>query len=193
MKIAVYSCLLAVLSFSPLMSHAETLFDADTGYRLTQYRAPIPAPPDGVATVSLAELDQLAAEGAILVDVRPLRTFHIEPDGRWIIAEPNQSLPNAIWLPVVGWGIVDDWAEDYLRNSLMKLATPGQPVPEQTVIVFCQADCWLSWNAVQRVAALGYDARWYPNGVDGWTEQGRDLTPVFPVPAPDNPGTYGSP
>lgn len=41
----------------------------------------------------------------------------------------------------------------------------------------------MSWNAVQHVAVLGQrDIAWYPGGVDDWTDAGRVLQPVEPLP-----------
>ncbi|MEN9059730.1 rhodanese-like domain-containing protein [Ponticoccus litoralis] len=94
--------------------------------------------------------------------------------------ERHESLPGALWLPVVGWGTTEAWADAYLHAALGDHARPDAPV-----IVFCQLDCWLSWNAVQRVRALGYDARWYPGGVDDWQAEGLPLVPLDPLPLQD--------
>ena len=44
------------------------------------------------------------------------------------------------------------------------------------VVIFCKADCWMSWNAAKRAVAQGYTGvNWYPEGVDGWVMAGGDL------------------
>ncbi|MBN7784981.1 hypothetical protein JYP51_08630 [Ponticoccus gilvus] len=175
--IAVFSRIFAViLSASPALAEAP-LFDPFSGYRMAQYRAPIPAPPEGIPALSTARVQALAAQGATLLDVHPLRTFEIAANGTWLHPERHESLPGALWLPVVGWGTTEAWADAYLHAALEEHASRDAPV-----IVFCQLDCWLSWNAVQRVRALGYDARWYPGGVDDWQAEGLPLVPLDPLP-----------
>lgn len=176
---AICSCLCCALFSSAGAGAEPALFDPFTGYRIAAYRAPIPAAPEGIPTVATHELPALIEAGALLLDVHPLRSFRIAGDGAWIHPELHRTLPDATWLPVVGWGVIEGWAEDYLHDSLSRLAAPGRPV-----IVFCQTDCWLSWNAVQRVRSLGYDARWYPGGVDDWQAAGFDLVPSEPLPVP---------
>ena len=37
------------------------------------------------------------------------------------------------------------------------------------LVIYCQADCWMSWNAAKRVISYGYsNVAWYPEGTDGW-------------------------
>ena len=53
----------------------------------------------------------------------------------------------------------------------------------RALLLFCVADCWMSWNAAQRAASLGYrDVAWFRLGVDGWLDEGRALAPVAPTP-----------
>ena len=159
-------------------SLADTaLFDPASGYRVTQYRAPIPAPPAGIRALTTAEVVTQSASGAVLLDVNPLRHYRLTDDGQWIYAEPHDSLPGALWLPVVGWGTLEAGAEAYLADTPARHATTGAPV-----IVFCKKDCWLSWNAVRRVRDLGYEARWYPGGVDDWRDEGHPLIRATPAP-----------
>ena len=67
----------------------------------------------------------------------------------------------------------------YLADNVANLVTNTDDV----LVVFCQADCWMSWNAVQRLTNMGYtEVRWYAEGIDGWLDQGWKLVPVDPVP-----------
>jgi PQQ-dependent catabolism-associated CXXCW motif protein len=37
------------------------------------------------------------------------------------------------------------------------------------IVVYCQANCWMSWNAAKRILTYGYtNVAWYPDGTDGW-------------------------
>ena len=68
----------------------------------------------------------------------------------------------------------------YLETNLEEL-TDGDR--SKYIVVFCVSDCWMSWNASQRISGLGYtNVYWYPLGVDGWEEAGHSLEPVEPVP-----------
>ena len=61
----------------------------------------------------------------------------------------------------------------------------------RAIIIYCQADCWMSWNAVRRAAAYGYSAiYWLAEGTDGWRDWDgafEDSTPV-PLAAPVGAG-----
>jgi PQQ-dependent catabolism-associated CXXCW motif protein len=93
-------------------------------------------------------------------------------------ATPRATIPGALWVPGVGEGRLEPEAERYLDGALARLAGPAGPRP---VVVFCFADCWMSWNAALRLAARGAPpALWYPLGVDGWVEAGGGLARVTP-------------
>lgn len=103
-----------------------------------------------------------------------------ELDGTWLVSEPRLSLPGAVWLPETGRGVLTDEMAEYLFENLTTLTEGNYARP---LLVFCVADCWMSWNAAQRVAALGYErVYWYRLGTDGWLDLGETLVPVEPVP-----------
>ena len=94
---------------------------------------------------------------------------------------PHASIPGAIWLPNTGFESLAPETLAYLLDGL-EAATGGDP--EAPVVVFCKAECWMSWNAAKRALEHGYTrVFWYPAGVDGWTAQGWPLEPVEPRPA----------
>ena len=40
---------------------------------------------------------------------------------------------------------------------------------ETLLVIYCQADCWMSWNAAKQALSYGYtNVAWYPEGTDGW-------------------------
>jgi PQQ-dependent catabolism-associated CXXCW motif protein len=50
-------------------------------------------------------------------------------------------------------------------------------------VVFCRADCWMSWNAARRLASQGIrHVRWLAEGIEGWHDSGARLVPATPVP-----------
>ncbi|MEL7278951.1 MAG: rhodanese-like domain-containing protein [Pseudomonadota bacterium] len=154
-----------------------TLFAEDTGFRIAKYRAPVPESPPGVAAIDVARVMQERSANAVLIDVRPVKIFEINEDGTWIVPEPVKTIPGAVWLPGIGLGEIEDWAGSYMETSLQQIVRAGE-----TVIVFCRIDCWHSWNAVQRIAALGYEVRWFDGGVEAWEDAGGTLVASTPWP-----------
>lgn len=160
----------------------DASFDAATGYRIAHYRAAVPETVPGGTRVDRDRVDALIKEGAILLDVMPSEGAGADPQsGQWRLSRPHQSISGATWLPDVGRGELKTGFADYLQSNVAAL-TAGNF--NRALIVFCQSDCWMGWNAVQRIAKLGYtNIYWFPEGTDGWVEWGdRKLQPIEPVP-----------
>ena len=52
-------------------------------------------------------------------------------------------------------------------------------------MVYCQADCWMSWNAAKRILSYGYsNVAWYPDGTDGWERANLPMAEAQPEPRP---------
>lgn len=157
-------------------------FDPVTGYRTQRYQAAVPHAPPAGERVWLPEIDRLVnEERAILLDVSPITgAGYDRGSGQWRLAKPHSSLPGAVWLPEVGRGAPDALIRQFLVDQLRRLTGGDQQRP---IIIFCHADCWMSWNAMKRIAGLGY-ARlyWFPEGTDGWRDFDRPLVPIEPVP-----------
>jgi len=150
------------------------------GYRLEDFRSPTPAALAGAVTVTTAQAERLWREGAAFVDVlpRPPRPTTLPPGTIWRDA-PHDSIPRALWLPNTGFGALAPQTEDYLRHGLAA-ATDGDTA--KPIVLFCQRNCWMSWNAAKRALALGYrDVHWYPDGTDGWAEAGLPLVRAEPA------------
>lgn len=150
------------------------LFDAE-GYRIAEYRAPVPAAPEGVVAVDTAQVAELLAAGAVAVDVfpAPRRPENRPKEALWI-PPGRETLPGAVWLPNVGLGVLPPDTSAYLRDALADVTGGDPTIP---VIFFCERDCWMSWNAARRARReLGFGrVHWYPDGTDGWREAGRPL------------------
>jgi PQQ-dependent catabolism-associated CXXCW motif protein len=174
----------AVLAPCVIPGHAggELLFDPVTGYRISRFRAPVHEPPPGSARVSISELELLVRdERAVLVDVMPAEGGGPDPlTGEWRLVKPRENIPGSVWLPDVGRGVLSAEMDLYFRRELARL-TAGDPM--RPVILYCQSDCWMAWNAGRRAAGYGH-ARlyWYPEGSDGWRDHDRTLVPATPVP-----------
>lgn len=157
-------------------------FDAETGYRIAHYRAPVPRTVPGGTPVDMEQIDQLVAtEGALLLDVMPSEGPGADPlTGVWRLAKPHTTIAGAVWLADVGRGRIDQRLDAYFRDNLARLTDGDTARP---IVIFCQADCWMAWNAVQRAAKWGYSRLyWYRDGIDGWRDWERPLAPASPVP-----------
>ena len=165
-------------SYRDLMARKPDLFDASTGMRILRYQAPLADDiPGSTRVADFPQLLRLIEVGALLVDVYSLQNNRFdELDGSWDVRTPRSSIPGAIWLPETGRGTLADGIGAYLKSQLEAHGT------SRPIVVFCNADCWMSWNAAQRVANLGYETWWWPLGVNGWTDEGRKLAPIEPLP-----------
>lgn len=164
-------------------------FDAVTGYRTDRYRTPVDRPVEGGTRVLLAEVDRLVDEQrAALIDVMPARAGYDPETGRWRLVEPRRNIPGSVWLPEVGRGALDPDLAGYFRFALAKL-TEGRP--DRPLVFYCMADCWMSWNAVKRAAALGYrNLHWFAEGSDGWRDADRPLVDGDPWPVVRPPAAH---
>lgn len=155
----------------------EALFDAQ-GYRSARYRAVVDRLPDPAQRIDLAAVLALGAD-ALLLDVMPAEGAVRDPrTGHWLLAQPHQTIPGALWFPETGRSPVDP----ALWRALMARVTAWQNNhPRGVVVVFCRADCWMSWNAARRLAHEGLSAvRWLPDGIDGWHDTGHLLVAAVP-------------
>ena len=155
------------------------------GYRISEYRAPVPASLAGATVLTTADLQALLETARpILLDVLPTpREPPNRPAGSVWRPPAREHLPGSAWLPNVGYGELSDEFERYFRDNLARLTGDDRSRP---LVFYCQADCWMSWNAAKRALAYGYqNVAWYPEGTDGWRAAGLPLVPGEPVPMPE--------
>lgn len=163
-----------LLAAGPAQWRASPFHDPVTLYRIDRPRGPVPGPPPGVAALDTAAVARLAGR-ALLIDVSPVVDGRRDPaTGRWTLLAPAHSLPGALWFPDAGRAPGDPALVAHMLARVAILAA-GRPV-----IVFCLADCWMSWNAALRLHRAGLDSRWYGAGRDGWAASGRPLAPAIP-------------
>ncbi|WP_421905770.1 rhodanese-like domain-containing protein [Mameliella sp.] len=173
---------LAAAPYAEHQARRPELFDPETGYRIGRQRAPtpddIPAP---AVLITPDQARKLLANGAVALDVFAAQQSRFdELEGTWLVSEQRLSLPGAVWLPEVGRGRLSEIMQRYLTNNLVRITAGDRDRP---LIVYCVADCWMSWNAAQRIAGLGYSrVYWFRLGTDGWLDIGETLAPVDPVP-----------
>lgn len=138
-----------------------------SGYRMDDYRSPVPDELAGVTVVDDDAAYALWKSGTVVfIDVLPRPPRPKLPEGTIFREKPRNSIPGALWLPNVGYGRIADATDRYFRSHL-DAATAGKDTP---VLFFCLRDCWMSWNAAKRAASEYGFTRvfWYPDGTDGW-------------------------
>jgi PQQ-dependent catabolism-associated CXXCW motif protein len=162
--------------------HAQQNAPEPEGYRADNYRAPVPATLAGARVLSTAEAEAIWRDkAAVFIDVlpRPPKPQGLPASTVWR-DKPRLNIPGSIWLPDTGYGTLAAATEDYLRHGLER-ASGGNHA--RLLVIYCQADCWMSWNAAKRVLSYGYpNVAWYPEGTDGW--QRADLPVAESQPEP---------
>ena len=162
------------------------LFDGE-GYRSARYRSPVKADPAPALTITTAAaLGLEPGRDALFIDVMPVEGGVRDPaTGVWALSGEHLTIPGGQWHPETGRAPVDDGLWRALEATVrdVRVRSPGLPV-----VVFCRTDCWMSWNAARRLAALGHgNVYWLAEGTDGWHAEGRALVVAVPVAVPAAP------
>lgn len=174
---------LFLLSLSSTQSFAEepSLFDPDTGFRMSRFRSPVTEEVPGATRISYDDVVELVkSKNAVLLDVMAAEGGGADPEtGRWRIVKPRQHIPGSHWLPDVGKGVLNAGLEAYFKTNLERLTGGDKSRP---LVIYCVADCWMGWNATKRAVGYGYTAvHWYPEGTDGWRDWDGNMAPASPV------------
>lgn len=138
------------------------------GYRGPPYAAPVPEALTGATVVDNQAAAALHREGqAVFIDVMPRDVRPADlPEGTIWRDKPRDSIPGAIWLPNTGFQALSTEEDAYLRAGLEQ-ATQGDL--DWPIVIFCRAECWMSWNVAKRALEFGYrKVIWYPDGPEGW-------------------------
>ena len=177
-------CAVACLLLGPAAS-AQTI-EEPAGFRMEEYRAPVPATLTGARVVSTEEAEALWRAGdAIFVDVLPRPPKPELPEGTVWREPPHSDIPGSVWLADVGFGSLSAEMETWYSESLETLTGGDKAHP---LVIYCRSDCWMSWNAGKRAVTWGYTGiLWYPVGIEGWEAAGLPLEERTPEPRPDEP------
>ncbi|RWN63221.1 PQQ-dependent catabolism-associated CXXCW motif protein [Mesorhizobium sp.] len=138
------------------------------GYRMDDYRAPVPQTLQGAKVVTTAEAEALWREKkAVFFDVMPNTPKPANlPAGTIWRAKIRKDIPGSTWLANVGYGAISEETANYFRQGLGAEAGPDK---SRAILFYCMTNCWMSWNAAKRAIEWGYSSViWYPPGADGW-------------------------
>jgi PQQ-dependent catabolism-associated CXXCW motif protein len=184
----VVQALLALVMLT-VAARAEELVPEPSGYRTEDYRSPVPDTLAGGRVLSTTEAEAIwRARSAAFVDVLPRAPKPPNlPTGTIWRDKPRFNIPGSMWLPDTGYGELAATTEEYLRQGLLR-ASGGNRA--SLIVVYCLADCWMSWNAAKRALSFGYrNVAWYPDGTDGWERANLPTAEAQPEPRPTEPGT----
>jgi PQQ-dependent catabolism-associated CXXCW motif protein len=174
---------IALLAFcSSAFAENSPPAEPDT-YRADNYRSPVPGTLKGGRVLTTDEAETIWRGGsAAFIDVLPHPPRPNLPPGTVWRETPRHNIPGSIWLPDTGYGELAASTEDYLRRGL-KRASAGDL--GKLLVFYCQANCWMSWNAARRALSYGYsNVAWYPDGTDGWEAEDLPVEESRPEPRP---------
>ena len=179
---------LASVALAALVSmtsaRAEELVPEPDGYKQGDYRSLVPETVQGARAIDTREAKALFdAGGAVWIDVLPQtpRPANL-PAGTIFREKPRSDIPGSTWLPDTGYGELAPVTEVWFRDNMERL-TGGDKA--KLVVIYCLADCWMSYNAAKRLAAWGYSqVLWYRDGTTAWEKAGFAVEDRKPVPRP---------
>jgi PQQ-dependent catabolism-associated CXXCW motif protein len=187
MRSAIASIVVATIALSGI-ARAQQKPSEPEGYRNENYRAPVPATLAGAQVLTTEQAEAIwRSKAAAFIDVlpRPPKPPNL-PAGTVWRDKPRLNIPGSIWLPDTGYGTLAAATDNYLRNGLTRASGGDQT---KLLVIYCQADCWMSWNAAKRALAYGYsNVAWYPEGTDGWQFADLPLEDSHPEPRPGEAG-----
>ncbi len=149
------------------------------GYRMDEYRSPVPNTLQGARVVTTEEAEALWRDkSAVFFDVMPNVPKPANlPAGTIWRDKVRIGIAGSVWLPNVGYGAITEETANYFRNGLAAHAK----TKAQTVLFYCMTNCWMSWNAAKRAIEWGYTSViWYPAGADGWEKAGLPVVESKP-------------
>jgi PQQ-dependent catabolism-associated CXXCW motif protein len=151
------------------------------GYRMDNFRAPVPATLQGARVVSTEEAEAIwRAGGTPFIDVLPRPPKPNLPEGTIWREPPHSDISGSVWLADVGYGALSPEMEAWYRDELTNLSGGDK---EHPILVYCRSNCWMSWNAARRAIAWGYTGViWYPGGIEEWEKAGLPLEEREPEP-----------
>lgn len=186
-SVAGLAILLLIAGTGALRAGAEKAYphiDPESGYRTGHYRAALPEKAPGSKRIDAKTLKAMIDAGdVILLDVNAHVGAGYDPlSGDWFVQEKRFDIPGSTWLPDVGAGYLTPEMTRFFRENLQKLTTGDK---SKAIALYCQADCWMSWNASKRASSWGYsNLYWFPEGDAGWREAGYELVEAKPEPVP---------
>src|SRR5881392_3630987 len=141
--------IIAAILGSAVSAPAQDRPPEPEGYRTDNYRSSVPATLADARVLTTEQAEAIwRSKSGVFIDVlpRPPKPANL-PTGTVWRDRPRLNIPGSIWLPDTGYGALAPATEDYLRKGLAR-ASGGDLA--KLLVIYCQADCWMSWNAAKR-------------------------------------------
>ncbi|QUS42259.1 PQQ-dependent catabolism-associated CXXCW motif protein [Tardiphaga alba] len=168
--------------FAMMPACAQEMVAEPELYRTEDYRAPTPPTLRGARVLTTAEAEAIWRDrrGAFIdVMPRPPKPANLPAETIWR-DRPRHNIPGSLWLVDTGYGRLAAESETYFRDGLAR-ASGGNK--DALLVFYCQANCWMSWNAAKRAVSYGYSrVAWFPDGTDGWEQARLPLVDAQPEP-----------
>lgn len=175
---------IAVALLALASAYAQGTVAEPETYRAEDYRAPTPPTLRGARILTTTEAEAIWREKrGVFIDVmpRPPKPANLPPETVWR-DKPRRNIPGSLWLVDTGYGKLAPDTDAYFRDGLAR-ASAGKA--DALLVVYCQANCWMSWNAAKRALSYGYsNIAWFPQGTDGWEQAHLPLVDARPEPRP---------
>jgi PQQ-dependent catabolism-associated CXXCW motif protein len=151
-------------------------------YRLDNYRSPTPATLQGATPIDAATLHALMTERPVIViDVLPQPPRPENLPGTTYWRQPTRlDIPGSLWLANTGYGRLTPEMDSYFRQTLESLTLKDK---SRALAFYCEAGCWMSWNAAKRALSYGYShVYWFSGGMQAWDAAGYPVLSNLPLP-----------
>jgi PQQ-dependent catabolism-associated CXXCW motif protein len=172
---------LVVLGFA-LAAPALAEVPEPADYRQDNFKADVPATLKGATVIGARQLhDMMAKEPVVVIDVlpQPPRPADLPATTLWH-PPARHDIPGSIWLANVGYGGLSAEMDAYFRKALEGISLGTK---DRKLVFYCEAKCWMSWNAAKRAVEYGYKGvYWFPGGMQDWTAAGYPTLLNAPVP-----------
>ncbi len=151
-------------------------------YRQEDYKTETPATLKGATVIDAKQLhDMMAREAVVVIDVlpQPPRPAALPATTLWH-PPARHDIPGSIWLANTGFGGLSAEVDAYFRKALEGISFGAK---DRKLVFYCEAKCWMSWNAAKRAVEYGYSAvYWFPGGMQDWIAAGYPTLLNAPIP-----------
>jgi PQQ-dependent catabolism-associated CXXCW motif protein len=159
----------SLICLSSTAQEGEIDHFSSEGYRIAKFRAVVPNSVPGGTTIKTHHLRGLINQHqVVLIDVMPasIKPKNSPKNLLWL-PPARHNIPGSHWLPNVGYGALSVELDNYFKRNLRRLSNADK---NTKIVIYCLADCWMSWNAAKRAATeYGYTSiYWYSDGTTGW-------------------------
>ena len=137
-------------------------------YRMDNYRAPVPAALSGARVITTEEAETIWRDKqGVFIDVLPRAAKAAKSSRRHGLA--RQAALQHSRQPLAARHRLWKTCRGDRRLFPAGLARASGGNKAALLVIYCQENCWMSWNAAKRALSYGYtNVAWFPEGTEGW-------------------------